>query len=80
MPDGGTYSLTGHANRKNQEWIAELVKRLDKRRPQVLIDVTLVEITGSEAFEAHEREFRDYQNWPGLKSQPVAPANVLEAQ
>jgi len=27
---------------ENQEWISSLIKRLDRRRPQVLIDVTLV--------------------------------------
>lgn len=50
IPDTGTFSLIVYANRKNQEWIADLVKQLDKRRPQVLIDVTLVEINKTEAF------------------------------
>jgi len=50
IPDKNTFSLIVHANRKNQDWIATLVERLDKRRPQVLIDVTLVEITETEAF------------------------------
>jgi general secretion pathway protein D len=35
---------------KNQEWISKLIKTLDKRRPQVLIDATLVEITKTDAF------------------------------
>ena len=50
IPDKNTFSLIVHANRKNQDWIAGLVERLDKRRPQVLIDVTLVEITETESF------------------------------
>lgn len=50
VPDSDTYSLIVYANRKNQEWIASLVRQLDRRRPQVLIDVTLVEVTKSEAF------------------------------
>ena len=50
IPDKNTFSLIVRANRKNQDWIAGLVERLDKRRPQVLIDVTLVEITETEAF------------------------------
>lgn len=50
IPDKNTFSLIVHANRKNQDWIATLVEKLDKRRPQVLIDVTLVEITETEAF------------------------------
>ncbi|MEN6336840.1 MAG: secretin N-terminal domain-containing protein, partial [Phycisphaerales bacterium] len=50
IPDKNTFSLIVHASRKNQEWIAGLVEKLDKRRPQVLIDVTLVEITETDAF------------------------------
>jgi len=50
IPDSGTFSLIVHASRKNQDWIASLIEKLDKRRPQVLIDVTLVEITETDAF------------------------------
>jgi general secretion pathway protein D len=50
VPDPNTYSLIVYANKKNQEWIANLIQQLDKRRPQVLIDVTLVEITKTDAF------------------------------
>ena len=51
VPDPNTFSLIVYASRKNQEWIEKLAKSLDKRRPQVLIDVTLVEITRAETFE-----------------------------
>jgi len=51
VPDPNTFSLIVYASRKNQEWIEKLAKNLDKRRPQVLIDVTLVEITRAERFE-----------------------------
>jgi len=50
IPDKSTFSLIVRANRKNQDWIAGLIQKLDKRRPQVLIDVTLVEITETESF------------------------------
>ncbi len=49
--DAGTNSIVVFASRKDQEWIAELIKSLDKKRPQVLIDVTLVEVTESDKFE-----------------------------
>ena len=49
--DPNTYSLIVFGNKKNQEWIANLIEKLDKRRPQVLIDVTLVEITNSQTFD-----------------------------
>jgi general secretion pathway protein D len=51
VPDPNTYSLIVYASKKNQEWISNLIETLDKRRPQVLIDVTLVEISKSDKFE-----------------------------
>ena len=51
VPDPNTFSLIVHANQKGQRWIESLIARLDKRRPQVLIDVTLVEITRTDSFE-----------------------------
>jgi general secretion pathway protein D len=51
VPDENTFSLIVFASKKNQEWISNLVKSLDKRRPQVLIDVTLVEVSKSDGFE-----------------------------
>lgn len=51
VPDPNTFSLIVYASKRNQEWIENLIKSLDKRRPQVLIDVTLVEITRTDTFE-----------------------------
>lgn len=51
VPDPNTFSLIVYANQKNQKRVAGLISRLDKRRPQVLIDVTLVEITRTDSFE-----------------------------
>ena len=51
VPDPNTYSLIVYASQKNQQMMGDLINKLDKRRPQVLIDVTLVEITRSDTFE-----------------------------
>ncbi len=51
VPDPNTYSLIVYANKRNQEWISNLISQLDKRRPQVLIDVTLVSITRNDKFD-----------------------------
>jgi general secretion pathway protein D len=51
VPDPNTYSLIVYASKKNQDWLSSLIKQLDKRRPQVLIDVTLVEITQTDKFQ-----------------------------
>ena len=32
------------------------------------------------AFEKHEKEFQDYQNWPGVPPRPTAPEKVLDTQ
>jgi len=50
VPDKGTFSLIVYAKKKNQDWISKLIKALDRRRPQVLIDVTLVEIRKTNEF------------------------------
>jgi general secretion pathway protein D len=50
VPDQQTFSLIVYASRKNQEWISKLIMTLDRRRPQVLIDVTLVEIRKTDEF------------------------------
>ena len=51
VPDKNTFSLIVYASKKNQEWIGNLIKTLDRRRPQVLIDVSLVEITRDDKFQ-----------------------------
>ena len=51
VADDKAFSLIVYASRKNQEWVGSLIRQLDKKRPQVLIDVTLVEIRRTDAFE-----------------------------
>ncbi|MDD5064768.1 MAG: secretin N-terminal domain-containing protein [Phycisphaerae bacterium] len=51
VPDENTFSILVYASKKNQEWIGSLIKQLDKRRPQVLLDAMLVEITESDSFD-----------------------------
>ena len=50
LADKNTFSIIVYANKRNQQWIESLIKQLDKRRPQVLIDVTLVEISKNDEF------------------------------
>jgi type II secretory pathway component GspD/PulD (secretin) len=50
IPDKNTFSLIVYASKKNQQWIENLIKLLDRRRPQVLIDVTLVQIKKVDTF------------------------------
>lgn len=51
VPERNTFSLLVYASKKNQEWIGSLIKQLDRRRPQVLLDATLVEISRTDEFQ-----------------------------
>ena len=51
IPDPKTYSLVVYANKRNQQWVGELIRELDNYRPQVLLDCTLVEITKDDSFK-----------------------------
>jgi general secretion pathway protein D len=51
VADPSTYSLLVYASKKNQQWISSVIKELDKYRPQVLLDVTLVEINRDDVFK-----------------------------
>ncbi len=33
-----------------------------------------------EAFERHEKEFQDYQSWPGVPPKTTTPERVLDTQ
>ncbi|MCK4753390.1 MAG: hypothetical protein KAS75_08080 [Planctomycetes bacterium] len=63
VPDESTFSLIVYASKKNQEWIRKLIKQLDKRRPQVLIDVTLVEVSRTDLFDL---DIQLATKWPKL--------------
>jgi len=51
VADPTTYSLLVYASKKNQQWISSVIKELDRYRPQVLLDVTLVEISRDDSFQ-----------------------------
>jgi general secretion pathway protein D len=50
IPDPNTYSIIVYADKKNQQWIKSIIKQLDEYRPQVLLDVTLVNIDKNDSF------------------------------
>jgi type II secretory pathway component GspD/PulD (secretin) len=50
VADPKSYSLIVYADKKNQQWLSDLIKELDGYRPQVHLDVTLVEITKDNLF------------------------------
>ncbi len=71
VADPNTSSIIVYANKKHQEWIGSLIEKLDKRRPQVLIDVTLVQISKTDAFDYDLNllsSFPDLTNVSGVTS------------
>jgi len=50
VADPNTFSLIVYASKRNQEWIGKLIEKLDQRRSQVLIDVTLVQVEKTDSF------------------------------
>jgi len=76
--DEKSSSIVVYASKKNQEWVAKLIRELDKRRPQVLIDVTLVEVSKSDKFEYDLNlisSIPDLTNTSGLIAKLMADAN-----
>jgi len=84
VPEPNTFSLIVYASKKNQEWIANIIENLDKRRPQVLIDVTLVEISETDTFDFDLKilsSFPDLTGTSGLTNALMgdAPVNLVSA-
>jgi len=77
VPDENTFSIIVYASKKNQEWISNLIETLDKRRPQVLIDVTLVEVTKNDKFEY---DLNLIQSFPDLISTSGLTGSIVEGK
>ncbi|MBE0534900.1 MAG: hypothetical protein IH624_04460 [Phycisphaerae bacterium] len=96
VADPKTYSIIVYADKKNQQWISDLIQELDAYRPQVLLDVTLVEISktdkfafdlqtavrsaGSSAFEVLTPEFTGSLLTGLLPNKAVSEAAVISGQ
>jgi len=74
VPDPNTFSLIVYASKKNQVWIGDLIEKLDQRRPQVLIDVTLVQISKTDAFDY---DLNLIQSFPDLVSTSGLTSAIL---
>ncbi|OXU13994.1 secretin N-terminal domain-containing protein [Sedimentisphaera salicampi] len=72
--DEGTNSIIVYANKKDQDWIEKLITELDKKRPQVLIDVTLVEVSKGDSFE-YDLKMSAARDKIGRSNDPNLPAN-----
>jgi len=70
IADPKTYSLIVYANKKNQQWVGDLIRELDQYRPQVLLDCTLVEVTKDDLFKYEldlvSKTYSDLSLRPGL--------------
>ncbi len=78
VPDENTFSIIVYASQKNQKWIESLIEKLDKRRPQVLIDVSLVEITQEDKFEYDLNILADMKHAVLSNTLAALPLSILE--
>jgi hypothetical protein len=58
---------------------AEIIRPVDSLT-QGMEDLERLSERNRLAFEQHEKEFQGYEDWPGIKSRPVNPEKVLDAQ
>jgi general secretion pathway protein D len=76
VADDKAFSLIVYASRKNQDWVGSLIRQLDRKRPQVLIDVTLVEITRDDTFNYDLSMIAgSHQFTPGPTDSETAPTS-----
>ncbi len=83
IPDAKSYSLIVYASKKNQQWLNTIIKQLDEYRPQVLLDVTLVEISNFDKFQFDLQalsSFPDLTDTSGLTGaiMPTSSTNLVE--
>ncbi|MBN2315193.1 MAG: hypothetical protein JXM79_14785 [Sedimentisphaerales bacterium] len=79
VADPNTFSLIVYASKKNQEWIGKLIEKLDQRRSQVLIDVTLVQVEKTDSFNYDLdliSSFPDLTSTSGLTSAIMGSLNA----
>ena len=77
IPDEMSYSLIVYANKRNQQWISELIEELDEYRPQVLLDCTLVQISRDDEFQYSVDLLA--KTYGGSEFQPSSPVDDAAA-
>ncbi len=77
VPDPKTYSLIVYASKKNQQWIASLIKDLDQYRPQVLLDCTLVEVFKNDEFNLTMNWLQSFPDLTEVSGKAFDPLDVV---
>jgi general secretion pathway protein D len=77
VADKKSHALVVYASKKNQEWVGGLIKQLDRKRPQVLIETTLVEIDRDDAFNY---DLSLLASNPGFSSKVGVPSSLTPIQ
>ena len=80
---GGLFRSTNNSDTQRSLYVfvkAEIIRPPDKDLAQTDDHLDQISRRNRESFEEHEREFQEYQDWPGLKPKPVQPVTVLDAQ
>jgi general secretion pathway protein D len=80
---GGLFRSTSNRDSRRNLYVfvkAEIIRPPDKNFAQVDDHLDQISRRNREAFEDHEREFQEYNDWPGVEPKPIEPFNVLDTQ
>jgi len=80
---GGLFRSTSNRDSRRNLYVfvkAEIIRPPDKNFAQVDDHLDQISRRNREAFENHEREFQEYNDWPGVEPKPIEPFNVLDTQ
>jgi type II secretory pathway component GspD/PulD (secretin) len=78
---GGLFRTIGNEDRQNKLYV--FVKGEILRPSETLAglpDLNRISLRDRESFEKFEREFQEYEDWPGIKPKPMDPLKVLDAR
>ena len=80
---GGLFRSTSNRDSRRNLYVfvkAEIIRPPDKDFAQADDHLDQISRRNREAFEDHEREFQEYNDWPGVEPKPIEPFNVLDTQ
>jgi len=76
---GGLFRSTANTDTQSRLYVFVKAHILRPGEKGGLSDTELVSRRNREKFERYEEEMQRYEDWPGIKSKPMDPLRVLEA-
>ena len=77
---GGLFRSIDNSDMESKLYIFVKANILRPREERGLPDLEKISEENRLAFEESEKKFQEYEQWPGVKSDPMDPLHVLEAR